>query len=457
MIAYIRDLLREAVKDVRKYPQIQLALLLVLVMPVAFLYAAHVFLQAGTSNQDYLQQQALHTVHQSMHAVLHSKPNDTRLIQSTVQRLVTENTELVSLRVLVQQGGLYVVLASDRADEVHASVPIRDGYQQAVSSVDQTIHELRSLEDATFWWSLRASRDLPGTTFITETWYDRSYSDQLFLASALQAYIALLVVFILIILIAYWHVRTHSYYELYEETQNILTSRKRFTQMVTHELRAPLTAIRGYASMLLEDDKLSEKQQKQITYIRRSSERVLSIVSELLEIAQIQAGKIAVKIETIDLAELVTETLNELRPLTREKKVSLSQSGVLHSAKVQSDAGRLRQILINLVSNAIKYSEKGRIEIEIRYLKNGYELRVKDTGLGISAENQRKLFAPFFRVQDQKAYDALGVGLGMWITRQYIDVIGATVDVESIKEVGTHVIITIPKTFTKSAENGEEV
>ena len=450
MIRYVIDLLQEGVREIRRYPQLQLSMLLVVLLPFAFLFAGHAFLDAGRSNQDYLQTQSIHTIHQSLHTLVQTTRNDVSQIQSAAAAIVEQNDEFAAVRVLIRQGDMYVVVASSHRGEIDSVVPSEGVYNQSLGYQGETLHYQRELEGAPYLWSIQASQPSPGVTFVTETEYDLGPSQQIFMTGTLQAYLTLVAVFILIILIAYWHIRTTSYQDLYEYTRNVLHNRQRFTHMIAHELRAPLTAIRGYASMLQESNALNEKQSEQAEQIQHSAERVLSIVAELLEVAQIQSGKIAVNTDTVDLAQLVTRSLNELRPLTKDKKITLSQAGVLQGAEVETDAKRVQQILINLVSNAIKYSDEGLIEIEIKHLHAGYELRVKDSGLGISAENQRKLFAPFFQVQEQKEYDALGVGLGMWITRQYIDVIGATVDVESIAGVGTHIVIAIPKEFTEN-------
>ena len=447
MIRRIIDLLQEGMREVRRYPQLQIAFVLVLLLPAAFVYVGYAFLDAGRYNQDSLQQQSIHTIHQSLHLLLSVHEFNLNEIQRSLQQIQTENTDWYGSRVLLRQGDLLVVIASTDRQELDATVAMDSLYTEAVRLAGQTVHQLVEHSGRTMWRSVQVGDPSSRTLFVTESFYDLTNSQQIFLTGAIQAYVVLMVVFLTLIMISYWHIRSTSYQDLYEYIRAVLKNRQRFTHMVTHELRAPLTAIRGYASMLQESNTLSPEQQKQVQNIQRSSERVLSIVGELLEIAQIQSGKIKVEVASVDLAELVTLTLDELRPLTRNKQISLSQSGVLHRATVTTDPKRVQQILVNLVSNAIKYSEEGRIEVEIKQLHTGYELRIKDTGLGISAENQRKLFAPFFRIQDQKRYDALGVGLGMWITRQYIDVIGASVEVESIKDVGTHVVITIPKEF----------
>jgi signal transduction histidine kinase len=101
------------------------------------------------------------------------------------------------------------------------------------------------------------------------------------------------------------------------------------------------------------------------------------------------------------------------------------------------------------VSNAIKYTQNGAIELSIEEKSAYIEVRVKDTGMGISAEDQKKLFAPFFRVANEDVSKITGTGLGMWITKQLIELMGATIGVESIKGVGTHIVISIPKAHSQ--------
>jgi signal transduction histidine kinase len=110
-----------------------------------------------------------------------------------------------------------------------------------------------------------------------------------------------------------------------------------------------------------------------------------------------------------------------------------------------TDGKRLHQALTNLVSNAIKYTNKGTISLSLDDKYAYVEIRVKDTGMGISSDDQKKIFAPFFRVENEDVSKITGTGLGMWITKELIELMGATIGVESIKGVGTHVVITLPK------------
>jgi signal transduction histidine kinase len=176
----------------------------------------------------------------------------------------------------------------------------------------------------------------------------------------------------------------------------------------------------------------------------RASERLILIINDLLDVARIQSGKLAVKRESVALSAIVRAVVQEMIPLAREKGIEMSTEGVHSDIAIIADEKRLHQALTNLVSNAIKYTKEGTIALSLEKRTDRVELRVKDTGMGISSENQKNLFAPFFRVDSAATSSITGTGLGMWITKQLVELMGGSIGVESIRDVGTHVVVTLP-------------
>jgi signal transduction histidine kinase len=240
------------------------------------------------------------------------------------------------------------------------------------------------------------------------------------------------------------HVFIVNYGYLYREAKQAIETKDMFTNMIAHELRAPLTAIRGYASIISEQKHIDEDTRGEAKRIEESSERLITIVSDLLDVARIQSGKLSIKNEKIDLSEVITTVLDSLQPSAAKKRITLKSEGTNGTLTITNDGKRLYQALTNLVSNAIKYTESGSITVSVEKKRDRVELRVKDTGMGIDAESQKELFAPFFRVKNEKVDIITGTGLGMWITKQLVALMGGSIGVESIKEVGTHVVITLP-------------
>ena len=165
----------------------------------------------------------------------------------------------------------------------------------------------------------------------------------------------------------------------------------------------------------------------------------------MLDVARIQSGKITVSSVETELSKIISTVVAELEVTAHEKRITLALEGIQTQHVVMIDPKRLHQALTNLVSNAIKYTKEGIITIAVEEKFSFVEIRVKDTGMGITADDQKNLFAPFFRATQQDVSKITGTGLGMWITKELIELMGAKIGVESIKGIGTHIVITIPK------------
>ena len=283
-----------------------------------------------------------------------------------------------------------------------------------------------------------------GRDFFLLTANSRESVDRLFTIRLQKTLFSLVPIYLFILALAYWHIKLTDYRYLYINVRKANEMKDLFTNMIAHELRAPLTAMRGYASMIDESAE-DEEQRKYALRIKDSSERLLAIVNDLLDVARIQSGKLSVVHESYDVSEVVIAVTDELHVSAYEKHIKLSHSGAIETHLAVGDRKRLHQALTNLVSNAIKYTPEGGIELALEEKYASIEIRVKDTGMGISSEDQKQLFAPFFRVQNDDVSKITGTGLGMWITKQLIELMGGKIAVESIKGVGTHLVLTLPK------------
>jgi signal transduction histidine kinase len=179
--------------------------------------------------------------------------------------------------------------------------------------------------------------------------------------------------------------------------------------------------------------------------IADSAERLILIVNDLLDVARIQSGKLSLNLSQAPVSAIVANVIADMQVVASKKGTSLQVQPQGTQYEAYGDANRLQQALINIVSNAIKYTEKGNIQVVLQETRTKIVIRVQDTGMGISSEDQKELFAPFFRVAGETMSTITGTGLGMWITKQFIEMMGGSIGVESIKGVGTHVVVTLPK------------
>jgi signal transduction histidine kinase len=219
-----------------------------------------------------------------------------------------------------------------------------------------------------------------------------------------------------------------------------------FIALVSHDLRTPLTSIRGYIELLLEGlaGDLSDEQRQWLDVIDRNSSRLLRLVADLLFIAQLDAGKIALEPGEVRLDGVAAEAVEAVLPTARLRQVDLRLEA-LSPVAINGDRARLGQLLDNLVSNALKFTPPGgRVDVRVGGSEAGAWLEVTDTGMGISQVEQEHLFERFFRTSSASSAAIQGTGLGLAIAQAIVDAHGGTIAVQSVEGVGTTFHIQLP-------------
>ena len=220
-----------------------------------------------------------------------------------------------------------------------------------------------------------------------------------------------------------------------------------FVSLVSHELRTPLTSINGYADMLLEGDAgdINDEQTDFLRVIKRNSERLSLLINELLDVSRIEAGALKLSISRINIAELVYEVVKSIRPQIESKEQELDVEMPQDVPVVMADGNRITQILTNLISNAHKYTPReGKISVVVRPESNRFRIDVKDTGIGLSKDEQERLFTKFFRADNPSTQKVAGAGLGLWITNSLVEMHGGEMTVSSTPGKGSIFSFTLP-------------
>jgi signal transduction histidine kinase len=222
-----------------------------------------------------------------------------------------------------------------------------------------------------------------------------------------------------------------------------------FLANMSHELRSPLNTIIGYTRLLLEDPReLDAEQLEDLEIVRSSSEHLLALITDLLDLQRIEAGRVALALEDEDLRAVVDATIASIRPLVADGVELVADTSGMTDPIVWCDRTRIRQVLLNVLGNAVKFTESGRVELIVRDHDDGVELVVRDTGPGIPESDQRRIFDSFF--QSQAALGRTpdrreGAGLGLAITRMLVELHGGTVFLASELGHGTTVTIHLPR------------
>jgi signal transduction histidine kinase len=302
-----------------------------------------------------------------------------------------------------------------------------------------TLNEVRMSQ------AVRSVKMNSGAQYFLLTEHSFEASDAVMKSRLQQSYIGLTAIFIFLIALAYWMSRQIDWRQKHTLMEAKMAERDLFINMIAHEFRTPLTAINGYSSFLAESKTATVDEKRYIHTIQVSTARLLSLVNDFLEVARIQSGKMDVDLKPIDVQTVITGVVDVLSSVASEKGLALTYTPLAVPLMHTTDAKRLHQVLQNIVSNSIKYTEKGSVEISTEVTPLALTIRIKDTGMGISADDQKKLFAPFARVGGVENTAVVGTGLGMWITKQIIEILGGSISIESIKNVGTHAVITLKR------------
>jgi signal transduction histidine kinase len=238
-------------------------------------------------------------------------------------------------------------------------------------------------------------------------------------------------------------------YELEQQNRSVAEANRlktEFVSMVSHELRTPLTAIQGYVELLAEGADIPDQERHEcLASVKSNTERLLALINELLDLPRIEAGRVELRCAAIDLGPLIESTARSLRPLIDRKRQDLKLDLGEAQAVVWADADRVTQILTNLISNANKYTpEGGHITVTARVAGAFARIEIRDTGIGLSAEQQAQLFTPFFRAQRRGPDRAGGTGLGLVITRLLVELHGGRISVSSAPDEGSTFSFTLP-------------
>jgi two-component system phosphate regulon sensor histidine kinase PhoR len=233
------------------------------------------------------------------------------------------------------------------------------------------------------------------------------------------------------------------------EVRRLETVRRDFVANASHEIKTPLTAIRGFAETLLSNDLPTRDARNYLEIILRHSERLSRLVEDLLELSRLESGKFTLEPEPLDVGVLVAKLCRELEPRLRERGISL-RIAAQSAPRAFADTRAVEQILQNLLDNALKYSDRDR-EIEVRVQADADDVRVDvaDQGIGIPEVDRARIFERFYRVDRGRSREQGGTGLGLSIVKHLVQASGGDVWVESTPGVGSTFSFTLPSNFTR--------
>ncbi len=251
--------------------------------------------------------------------------------------------------------------------------------------------------------------------------------------------------------------------ETAEQLQEMDRLKSQFLANMSHELRTPLNSIIGFSRVILKgiDGPLTDMQRTDLEAVYNSGQHLLGLINDILDISKIQAGKMEIGIEDTDVNDIVKGVMSTAIALVKEQPIELQQSVPEDIPTIQADSRRIRQVLLNIVGNATKFTDEGFIRVEAQATPTEVILSVSDSGIGIPKEKLETIFDEFTQVDGSSTRAVGGTGLGLAISRQFIEMHGGRIWVESVLNEGTTFYIALPiagppEPGAEEEETGEE-
>lgn len=447
----------------RETAQLVYGIILIILIPTLIAFNTIFIIKKYNQSLDVaLQRQAL-IVGRSIYSLIKNDLSDSEKIQQKIRELANKNSDLKDLAVLTPEGDGFKIIASSKEEEkgkilkfyYYAAAwmqPDNDGLATDSLTLASTVEGEQivkgfSKEDR-FWLVAMPMNDAAGQkqALLTIKISSKIIDDLTNYNRNASIYLLIITVLIVILFLAA-AVRLWDYVILYKKIKEVDQMKDEFISIASHELRTPITAIKGYVSMILDGTfgKLENREMSDsLDKVEKSVNRLGALVEDLLDVSRIEQGRLEVENSAIDAPPLIKEIISQLQISAEEKKLAIEyiESGE-KLPLVFADAERLKQVMVNLIGNAIKYTEKGGVKISAQIKNKKMEIKVIDTGMGISAEEQKRLFEKFYRIRNEKTSQIIGTGLGLWITKQLVELMKGKIYVESMKDVGTQVIIIL--------------
>lgn len=435
--------LKNTFNRLKKYPQLFWTIFVAVIITGAFIAVAQLFIGIAQDAQERLINVRIGSIQDSLSEFVVLKEDSREKIDSAIINLMIQNPTILDFTFYTKEDDKFKVFVSSdktKLNTVTTEIPL--AAQLALNDVSNSYTlEIQNPDERLYqtFRSLTQDGEVVGLISTTQT---LSQADLVVENNIRNGIIVFIFILILVMFLFFRHSKIIDYVSLYEELKGVDQLKDDFISMASHELKTPLAAIRGYSEYITEGDEIPEEYKEYSRRIDISSKQLALLVEDMLDVSRLQQGRMQFDIKKVLVPDFVKNILPDFEALAKAKNLKLSyEHDGLKLAYSMVDETRLRQILVNIVGNSIKYTKQGEVKIKLSNTDEDIEIRISDTGIGMSEEERKKLFEKFYRIRNEETKDIKGTGLGLWITKQLIEKMDGTLSVESIKGVGTHMIV----------------
>lgn len=438
--------LSDGLKGLRDHPQLWLTIIVALSIICSFIFVAYTFLGVAKNAADELRNVRVGSLQDAFAPLASELWQEPDTLRSYMRELQDLNPTIESFDIVAkaQDGRWLIVRSADPARE--GTQVFRLDWFFSLAQSDTNNSFTTSVQDGgtPSTYTVRAVKNRDGLVLgEVVTKQGLSGADQQIADSIQNSLYILGVVLLFLLFLFFRHARIIDYTVLYAKLREVDNLKDEFIAMASHELRAPLTAIRGYADLLAAGGMDDAARKQSLARIDTSAQQLDSLIADMLDVSRIEQGRMKIEPKRIEVKPALDELCDIWQMRAKEKGLALSRE-LQDGLRIDVDPDRFRQLVINLLSNAVKYTKSGTIKVRASGEGGTFTLRISDTGIGMTEDERNQLFAKFYRAAGAEVRAESGTGLGLWITKQIVEYMHGRISVESIKGKGSDFIVTFP-------------
>lgn len=375
---------------------------------------------------------------------------DKQIIQTEILKTQNSNQDIKEITILSPVTNGFNVIASTNQQNLGLTFTSRE-YIKAWSTENPitTLTNDTTKNPAERSWSVLApvKNEITGQkTFLVDFKISLTSIDAATQKNQKTSLIALVIITFLVLLLLVNFFRFFQYAILYKKLDEVDKMKDDFISIASHEMKTPMAAIKGYISMMMEGlvGNFDEKTKEHLIKINSNVERLDLLLSETLDVSRLEQGRMQFDMQPYNISQIIAQSITAVQDQADSKKLRLTEQKLDQMPQIFIDPDRLRQVVDNLVNNAIKYTQKGSVTISYKMINGNLQTIIKDTGIGMNSQDKKNLFNKFYRIKNEKTVDIPGTGLGLWIAREIIRKMNGDILVNSTENVGSEFIIQLP-------------
>jgi nitrogen-specific signal transduction histidine kinase len=441
--------LKEIFEFLKTFPGIFYSLFLIVFFPLFIFFSLQFTISRFEKNINFILQTEALSITQIFSQFSQDFFSQPEKLQEKVFQIQKENPNLKQVRILKKEKENFKILASQNPKEVGAI--LEDHFLLLTWSRNEPIANLifDQNKKERIWKVANPIKNLSGEKIgLVSLGLSLKETDEILTNLILKTFFLMIFGILICIFLVFQHTRLFSYVNLFLKMKEAEKAKNEFIRMATHELQSPVTNIKNYVLELKEmlSRKLTKEEKEFLEVVELSAKNLSELMSDILQVSRIEQGSLDFTPQTLDVTKETEEIVKNFEIQAKQKNLKLIFEKPKEKILILANPYRFKEVLNNLLTNAIKYTFEGEIKVEIKvdFSKKRCYISVEDTGIGISAENQRKIFEKFFREKRKETSGIPGTGLGLWLVKEIMRRSGGDIFFESREGKGSKFTFYFP-------------